>query len=194
MISCKWCQMRISRPKAIVLDIEGTIIDPNFSSRVLYPFMRNNVLKFLKDTFQLRTTQKMIDRLRDMQIEYKARSISKRMKMIKTIPAKKENNCQNVTQQCAEWVKYLYEYQPNAIQLLELQLLMWIWADDNELFKSQVFDEVPNTLHIWKYKNNIKIFVYSSGNKIILLLLIKKFLKLSLFLYSIDFGAKTFAV
>lgn len=186
--------MRISRPKAIVLDIEGTIIDPNFSSRVLYPFMRNNVLKFLKDTFQLRTTQKMIDRLRDMQIEYKARSISKRMKMIKTIPAKKENNCQNVTQQCAEWVKYLYEYQPNAIQLLELQLLMWIWADDNELFKSQVFDEVPNTLHIWKYKNNIKIFVYSSGNKIILLLLIKKFLKLSLFLYSIDFGAKTFAV
>lgn len=146
--------MRFSKPKAILLDIEGTIVDSTFFSATLYPFLRNNVNRFLHATYDTVATDWLIKRIRQL----------KQSGTEKRIPSKTSANSRKVISRCSKRIMYLFENHSNSIELVELDLLVWIWAAENGLIATKIYPEVPRHMHKWKVKKNIRIFIYSSGN------------------------------
>ena len=52
------------QPKFVVLDIEGTVAAIGFVTKVLFPYARENVGKFLLETFDSAETQQSLEALR----------------------------------------------------------------------------------------------------------------------------------
>ena len=57
--------IRVNKPAAILLDIEGTMTDISFVSKVLFPFIRANVAPYFEETFDRIETQELIQRMRE---------------------------------------------------------------------------------------------------------------------------------
>lgn len=144
------------KPRAIVLNIEGTTTDRSFLSRALFPFFRNNVGHFFKDTVHKWTTGQMVDRLRAAQVR-----LEKRCPMPNGPKAMRHVG--RTARQCARIVYRLYQCEPNAVELRELRLLMWVWAIEKRLLVGHVFEEVAKCMHVWKHHNQIALYAHSSG-------------------------------
>ena len=56
---------RVDKPAAILLDIEGTMTDISFVSKVLFPFIKANVANYFEDTYNRPETQELIRRMRE---------------------------------------------------------------------------------------------------------------------------------
>lgn len=57
--------VRVSKPAAILLDIEGTTTDICFVSKTLFPFIKSNIGRYFTDTYETPETREMVQRLRD---------------------------------------------------------------------------------------------------------------------------------
>lgn len=175
--------MIISPPLAIILNVSGTLTDAQFVPLTFYPFMRYNVGQFLKDTFEERSTKQMIERLRETQnvIIHQEKQFKKKTKDLRqltphsiipgsSVVGKKKKTViepdMNEVIANTEWfVEHLYKNYDQCQQLIELQLLMWVWAAKNKLFSVQFYGEVANCLHVWKYEDRIKIYSFTSGRQ-----------------------------
>ena len=56
---------RVDKPAAILLDIEGTMTDIHFVSKVLFPFIKANVSNYFEESFNKPETQELIKRMRE---------------------------------------------------------------------------------------------------------------------------------
>ena len=45
----------------------------------------------------------------------------------------------------------------------QLQILMWVWGYEKGAIKGHVYDEVTTTMHYWKKRDRITLYVFSSG-------------------------------
>lgn len=67
--------IRISTPKAILLDIEGTTTDLSYVSKVLFPFIKSHLKQFLMETWGRPEVLDTVDRLRAYVDDERAKEI-----------------------------------------------------------------------------------------------------------------------
>ena len=48
-------------------------------------------------------------------------------------------------------------------EMKQLQILMWVWGYEKGAIKGHVYDEVTTTMHYWKKRDRITLYVFSSG-------------------------------
>ena len=143
----------ISKPKAVLLDIEGTTTDTHFISRDLFPLIKKNWDKFLEQTYDSPETQEFIRKLRQMQ----------KSGTFPGLPTIVIGNKKQVSRSAADCIKWLTKNKKNPTELKSLELLSWLWAYQNGLIKAHVYEDVSPSLHNWKTKSGIKVYVYSSA-------------------------------
>lgn len=57
--------LKMEKPSAILLDIEGTTTDPTFVSRKLIPVIESNVPNYFRETYSRSETKELIKRIRE---------------------------------------------------------------------------------------------------------------------------------
>ena len=89
---------RISKPKAILLDVEGTMCDKRFFAKTLFPFVKANVNSFLVETYDDGETKALLDRLR-----YAIKNNRRMANAPKVVTGNKEMVCRSASQ-CFNWL------------------------------------------------------------------------------------------
>lgn len=89
---------RVPKPRAILLDVEGTICDKKFFAKTLFPFVKSNVHNFLLDTYSDAETKSLVDRLRDA-----VKHNPKLANAPNVVTGNKEMVCRSAAQ-CFNWI------------------------------------------------------------------------------------------
>ena len=125
--------------KAIVTDIEGTTSSLSFVKEVLFPYARKNMESFVRTHAKEDHIVKLIQ---DVQAE-----VEKELSLDETI-------CQLL-----QWIDEDMKITP----LKALQGLLWEAGYKSGDFKGHIYPDAKNCLECW-YKQEIKLYVYSSGS------------------------------
>ena len=149
--------MRVCKPRAILLALEGTIVEHKFVSLSLFPFFRNNVGHFFRETYRERITKIIMDRLLLVQERIQVYESKSTITHNST-----DSDLKNQAQECIDLVPTLCEQYPNLTELKELKLIMWVWAIKNGLLTSNIFEDVVPRMHKWK-QLKIPMYIYSPG-------------------------------
>ena len=152
-MSTKRSKKGIRKPKAVILDIEGTTTDSSFVSKTLFPLIRKNFEKFLDETYEDIDTKDMIRKLRQLQSSG----------TIRGMPTIVVGSKQQVIDSVSRNVKWQMKEHNMTTEIKQLELLCWLWAYQNNLIKAHIYDDVSPSLHNWKTKAGINIYTFSSG-------------------------------
>ena len=144
---------KLPKPEAIILDIEGTVTDRGFFKNTLLPFIKNNLNRFLDDSYGKSETIEVIQQLRQKQ----------KVKKYPQMPTIVAGNKAQVVKSLNDCILWLMKKQREESEVKQIELLVWLWGYEKGLFKYRIFDDVSIALHQWKVKYGIKLYVYSSA-------------------------------
>ncbi|XP_015788967.1 enolase-phosphatase E1-like [Tetranychus urticae] len=150
--------IKVKRPSAIILDIEGTTTSVEFVSRVLFPYIRTHLKKYLNECWGQRPLMITIDRLRE-QIKIEQDGGSRVPRILNTGEGEEEEIRRSVIAN----ILWQMDEKKNNAALKQLQILVWVYGYEKQHIKGHVFDDVPPALHSWKRELNIKLYLYSTG-------------------------------
>ncbi|XP_054168230.1 uncharacterized protein LOC128965548 [Oppia nitens] len=148
-----WCQksVKIAKPEAIVLDLESTLVERYWSSKKLFPALRNNINDFLNKTFDSPTTKLLIKLLRNE-------------KCAGIPPIADSDDQQPVVQSAEANILWQMDNKLSTISLKTAHLLCWVYICENDILLANIYKDVSYALHEWKVRSKIKLFVYSRAN------------------------------
>lgn len=148
-----------SRPRAVVLDIEGTTTPISFVHDVLFPYARSGVKEHLSATFSSKETQADIEALRKLASDDVA---SKAKGAVPITAPLSERGA--LIEQVVSSVEWLMSNDRKVKPLKQLQGHIWRAGYANGKLVGQVFDDVPAALARWNALG-LKVYIYSSGSR-----------------------------
>lgn len=147
----------LSKPEAIIADVEGTITHIHFALQILIPFIKTHLRAFLTETWDQKETKEFVDRLRECVREEKV--AGSRMPSIADSDSARDKLFESVLNN----IIWQMDQNIKNASIKELHILSWIWGCKNKSLKGHVFDDVPEAFHKWKKEKNIKLYIFSSG-------------------------------
>ena len=144
---------KIRRPKAIVLDVEGTTSPSSFYRTTLRPFINRYLQKYLKDNYDSQVVKDLINRIRadtEKQIENRV--------PVTAIPAEGSDKT-DIIKAIDNTVKNeLDETKTRAV--FSLCVLLWSEGYYSGELKGDVFNDVPAAFRNWK-RDGVKVYLIS---------------------------------
>ncbi|XP_036675131.3 enolase-phosphatase E1 [Drosophila suzukii] len=137
--------------KVVLVDIEGTTTSISFVHDVLFLYARENVEKYLRESWEGDDTKQIVQDLQQVPqfSEYKA--------SLSAPPA--EVNVEFIS----GFVRYLIDKDLKVTPLKTLQGLIWAEGYASGELKGHVYEDVPEAFQTW-CSAGLKIAVYSSGS------------------------------
>eukprot|EP01023_Acetabularia_acetabulum_P047785 TRINITY_DN503_c0_g2_i1.p1 TRINITY_DN503_c0_g2~~TRINITY_DN503_c0_g2_i1.p1 ORF type:complete len:584 (+),score=92.86 TRINITY_DN503_c0_g2_i1:133-1752(+) len=145
-------------PRAIVLDIEGTITPIWFVSEILFPYARSHIKKHLNENYGTKETQDDIEALRQQALEDLENDMN-----VAEIPAQNYNK-DEVIAACITNISTQMKNDRKSTALKQLQGHIWRKGYQRGDLKGEVFPEVKGALEEWM-DLGIKTYIYSSGSR-----------------------------
>ncbi|XP_016962357.1 enolase-phosphatase E1 [Drosophila biarmipes] len=135
----------------VLVDIEGTTTSISFVHDVLFPYARENVEKFLRESWEGDVTKQIVQDLQQVPqfSDYKA--------TLSAAPA--EANVELIS----GFVRYLIDKDLKVTPMKTLQGLIWSEGYASGELKGHVYEDVPAAFKSW-CSAGLKIAVYSSGS------------------------------
>ena len=130
--------------KAIITDIEGTTTDIDFVKKVLFPYSKKHLSRYIEENVEESHVQEVfkdLDKICEKE-NIKASSVEEKIQVL------------------TSWI----EQDRKAPPLKKLQGYIWKSGYEREEFKSHLYDEVPKYLQKWKETDSILLGIYSSGS------------------------------
>ncbi|KAH8330813.1 hypothetical protein KR067_007697 [Drosophila pandora] len=137
--------------KVVLVDIEGTTTSISFVHQVLFPYAKENVEKFLKQSWDNEETKQIVEDLQqvpqydDYQATLSAHPAVVDVKVI------------------AGFVRYLIDKDLKVTPMKTLQGLIWACGYASGELKGHVYEDVPDAFRAWQ-EAGLRIAVYSSGS------------------------------
>ena len=128
------------RPKAILLDIEGTTTSIQFVHKVLFPYAREALPKFVREHSEEPAIREILQQAR-------------------TAAALPESSVEAIIDQLVKWI----DEDQKVPALKTLQGHIWKSGYENADFTGHVYEDTPVYLRAWK-DAGIDLYVYSSGS------------------------------
>ncbi|KAI1292026.1 Enolase-phosphatase E1 [Halotydeus destructor] len=149
--------VKISKPKAILLDVEGTTTSVRFYKETLVPFVKASMREFLEKRLDKPGVQGVITKLRK---ESKAsREDDPDMPSI----AGSQEDDEVIIKSVVKYVKYcLDKGGPLSKEMQDIFKLLWIYGYETGELKGHVYKDVATGLELWS-KKKIKVYVISTG-------------------------------
>jgi enolase-phosphatase E1 len=134
------------KPRAILLDIEGTTTPIDFVHKTLFPFAKERIAAYVAANF---------DRIRDEVDQLKAEHAKET-----SYPAEFDETS---PRSVSDYLRYLIDVDRKSTPLKSLQGKVWQEGYESGELLSEVFDDVPRAFERWKAAGKI-IAIYSSGS------------------------------
>ncbi|KAH8340612.1 hypothetical protein KR059_002449 [Drosophila kikkawai] len=137
--------------KVVLVDIEGTTTSISFVHDVLFPYAKENVNKFLRDSWKSDDTKQIVQDLQQVPqfADYKG--------TLNAPPA--ELDAELIT----GFVRYLIDKDLKVTPMKTLQGLIWAQGYASGELKGHVYEDVPAAFQAWR-DAGLRIGVYSSGS------------------------------
>ncbi|UIZ27583.1 hypothetical protein KXD40_005929 [Peronospora effusa] len=143
--------------KVVMLDIEGTTTPISFVHDVLFPYVTNNVARFLEQTWDSPSTKADVAALVDQYKKDKADGVNP--------PAlDAQQSTKNLIEDLTAYVKWNVEADRKIGPLKQLQGHMWLQGYETGELKALVFDDVPPCLDRLRVRG-VRVGIYSSGSR-----------------------------
>ncbi|XP_052849519.1 enolase-phosphatase E1 [Drosophila gunungcola] len=137
--------------KVVLVDIEGTTTSISFVHDVLFPYAKNNVEKFLRDSWGGDDTNQIVQDLQQVP------QFSDYKNTLCALPASVD------VKLITGFVRYLIDKDLKVTPMKTLQGLIWAQGYGDGQLKGHVFEDVPAAFQAW-CAAGLRIGVYSSGS------------------------------
>lgn len=135
---------KIYTENTVILDIEGTTTPIDFVHVTLFKYARDNLTEFLLKNNKGNALEQILLEM----VEYS--KITERSELISD-------------EQIVKCIENLIEKDSKLGALKKLEGLIWQEGYESGKLKSEIYDDVPESLKRWK-KSGKKIYIYSSGS------------------------------
>lgn len=147
--------IKIRRPKAIILDIEGTTTSASYYPSAVAPYIRNNTENYLKTHWNEEHVQSIVRDLRHQ--------ASQSEDMPKILDKSQGATLGDIQKSCLNHIEFLYRTNTTTIALLYFQMYVWLDGQMKGVLKTHIFRDVAEMIYKWKVEERIAIYIYSSA-------------------------------
>ncbi|XP_015188395.1 PREDICTED: enolase-phosphatase E1-like [Polistes dominula] len=140
----------------ILLDIEGTTTSISFVKEVLFPYVRDNLKKYITDGWTRDDFKEDYKKLK----EQAKKDEDDKVEGFVPITG---NNVEEEQESLMKNILWQMDNDRKTTSLKQLQGHMFSEAYKTGILKGRVYDDVPKSLELW-VNNGKKIYVYSSGS------------------------------
>lgn len=145
---------RIKRPKAIILDIEGTTTSTSYYPSAVAPYIRNNTETYLKNHWNEEHVQSIVKDLRQQALQ--------NPQMPKILDPR-QASLGEVQKSALNHIEFLFRTNTTTIALLYFQMYIWLDGQMRGQLKTHIFRDVAEMMYKWKMEDKIAIYIYSSA-------------------------------
>jgi enolase-phosphatase E1 len=147
--------IRVKRPKAIILDIEGTTTSANYYPSAVAPYIRNNIENYLKAHWNEEHVQSIV---RDLRVQ-----AAQNPEMPKILDKSQGATLYDIQKSCLNHIEFLFRNNITTIALLYFQMYIWLDGQMKGILKTHIFPDVAEMMYKWKFEEHIAIYIYSSA-------------------------------
>lgn len=145
---------RFKRPRAIILDIEGTTTSSSYYPSAVAPYIRNNTENYLKSHWNEEHVQSIV---RDLRLQ--ALHNPEMPKILEP----KQGTVGEVQRSALQHIEFLFRTDTTTIALLYFQMYIWLDGQMKGILKTHIFKDVAEMMYKWKMEEKIAIYIYSSA-------------------------------
>lgn len=146
--------IKVRRPKAIILDIEGTTTSVKYYPSLVAPYIRNNTENYLKAHWNEEHIQAIIKDLRQQALLHPEMPKILELKQAPVVEVQKS---------ALNHIEFLYRHSTTTIALLYFQMYVWLDGQMKGALKTHIFRDVADMMYKWKVEERISIYIYSSA-------------------------------
>lgn len=146
---------RVRRPRAIILDIEGTTTSASYYPSAVAPYIRNNTENYLKSHWNEEHVQSIVRDLRH--------HAQQNPEMPKILEAKQGVTIGEVQRSALRHIEFLFRTNTTTIALLYFQMYIWLDGQVKGVLKTHIYRDVAEMMYKWKIEERINIYIYSSA-------------------------------
>lgn len=145
---------RIKRPRAIILDIEGTTTSSTYYPSAVAPYIRNNTESYLKNHWNEEHVQSIV---RDLRLQ-----AQQNPEMPKILDSK-QGSVGEIQRSTLNHIEFLFRSNTTTIALLYFQMYIWLDGQMKGSLKTHIYRDVAEMMYKWKMEERIAIYIYSSA-------------------------------
>lgn len=145
----------LKRPRAIILDIEGTTTSASYYPSAVAPYIRNNTEMYLRNHWNEEHVQSIVKDLRQ-QAEQSGN-------MPKILDRHQGATLADIQRSCMKHIEFLYRANTTTIALLYLQMYVWLEGQMKGVLKTHIFRDVAEMIYKWKVEEHLQVYIYSSA-------------------------------
>jgi len=146
--------IRMKRPKAIILDIEGTTTSSSYYPSAVAPYIRNNTENYLKTHWNDEHVQSIVKDLRQQALA--------NPDMPKILDPR-QSSAGEVQRSALNHIEFLFRTNTTTIALLYFQMYIWLDGQMKGTLKTHIFKDVAEMIYRWKIEERVAIYIYSSA-------------------------------
>lgn len=146
--------IKVKRPKAIVLDIEGTTTSATYYPSAVAPYIRNHMENYLRAHWNEEHVQSIIKDLRQQALQNP---------QIPKISDPTQSTLGEVQRSAINHIEFLLRTNTTTIALLYLQMYVWLEGQMKGVLKTHIYRDVVEMMFKWKMEERIQIYIYSSA-------------------------------
>lgn len=145
---------KVKRPKAIILDIEGTTTSAAYYPSAVAPYIRNNTENYLRAHWNEDHVQSIVKDLRHQ--------AAQNAEMPKILD-KTQGTLEDIQKSTLNHIEFLFRTNTTTIALLYFQMYIWLDGQMKGQLKTHIFRDVAEMMYKWKTEEQLKIYIYSSA-------------------------------
>jgi len=145
---------KIKRPKAIILDIEGTTTSSTYYPSYVAPYIRNNTENYLRSHWSEEHVQSIVRDLRQQALQ--------NPEMPKILD-RNQGSVAEIQKSTLNHIEFLYRSNTTTIALLYFQMYVWLEGQMRGILKTHIYPDVAEMMYKWKMEERISIYIYSSA-------------------------------
>ncbi len=144
-------QLKVPKPKAIVMDLSGTAVKSAFIDRVLMPYIKNNAKTFIEEKWDNKDVKKDVEALR--------KEAAKDESGVKIAAA--EAPLPEQQQSVVDYVTQCLDSKKESKALSRFRFHMWFDGYDKGTLTTPVYSDVGIQIKSWK-EMDVKLYVLSN--------------------------------
>lgn len=141
-----------------MLDIEGTTTSLRFIKDVLFPYIKSNLAKYLRERWHSEEVIATLARL----IRQEERDQKDGLQPPKIWKLTETNDLNKIIDSIVTNVVWQMDSKRHNTALKQLQILVWVYGYENSELKGHVYEDVGVAFRRWR-SMGIRLFVYSTG-------------------------------
>lgn len=149
---------RVRLPACIVLDIEGTTTSLRFIKDTIFPYIKRNLARYLRERWHSDEVIATLARL----IRQEERDIKDGLQPPKIWKLTETNDLNRVIDSIVGNVVWQMDSKRHNTALKQIQILVWVYGYENNELRGHVYEDVGSAFRKWR-SMGIRLFVYSTG-------------------------------